>query len=112
MFIVYSEKNTKSRNGNMDDSSTQNPGMEIQTTHHQFDFVMHHRPRKTMGKSDALCQRSDHSSGAKDNDNMVLLTPDFFAIQANIPYYSNPHCIVPTSFPTSFCTLQLVRNLL
>ena len=47
-----------------------------------FDFVMHHRPRKTMGRSDALSWRSDHGSGAKDNDNMVLLTPDFFAIQA------------------------------
>ena len=47
-----------------------------------FDFVMHHRPGKTMGKSDALGQRLDHSSGAKDNDNMILLTPDFFAIRA------------------------------
>src|SRR6202789_131368 len=38
----------------------------------RFDFVMHHRPGKTMGKSDALSRRSDHGSGAKDNDNMVL----------------------------------------
>ena len=43
---------------------------------------MHHRPGKTMGKSDTLSQRLDHSSGAKDNDNMVLLTPNFFAIRA------------------------------
>ena len=43
---------------------------------------MHHRPGKTMGKSNALSWRSDHSSGSKDNDNMVLLTPDFFVIQA------------------------------
>jgi hypothetical protein len=35
-----------------------------------------------MGKSDALSQRLDHGSGAKDNDNMVLLTPNFLAIQA------------------------------
>jgi len=48
----------------------------------RFDFVMHHRPGKTMGKSDALSRRSDHGSGAKDNDNMVLLTPNFFAIRA------------------------------
>ena len=47
-----------------------------------FDFVMHHRPGKTMGKSNALSQRLYHGSGAKDNDNMVLLTPDFFAIWA------------------------------
>jgi hypothetical protein len=33
----------------------------------QFDFVMHHRPGKTMGKSDALSRRADHGSGSKDN---------------------------------------------
>jgi RNase H-like domain found in reverse transcriptase len=48
----------------------------------RFDFLMHHRPGKTMDKSDALSQRSDHGLGAKDNDNMVLLTPNFLAIQA------------------------------
>ena len=48
----------------------------------RFDFVMHHRPGKTMGKSDALSRRSDHGSGTRDNDNMVLLTPNFFAIRA------------------------------
>ena len=47
-----------------------------------FDFIMHHRPGKTMGKSDALSQRLDHNSDAKDNDNMFLLTLDFFAIWA------------------------------
>jgi hypothetical protein len=46
----------------------------------RFDFLMHHRPGKTMGKSDALSWRSDHGSGAGDNDNMVLLTPNFLAI--------------------------------
>ena len=48
----------------------------------RFDFAMHHRPGKTMGKSDALSHRSDHGSGVKDNDNMVLLTPNFFAVRA------------------------------
>ena len=47
-----------------------------------FDFVMQHRPGKTMGKSNTLSWRSDHGPGAKDNDNMILLTLDFFAIQA------------------------------
>ena len=37
----------------------------------RFNFVMHHRPGKTMGKSNALSWRSDHSSGAKDNDNLL-----------------------------------------
>jgi hypothetical protein len=35
-----------------------------------------------MGKSDALSWRSDHSSGVKDNENMVLLTLNFLAIRA------------------------------
>src|SRR5271163_2311167 len=35
-----------------------------------------------MGKPDALSQWADHGSGAKDNENIVLLTPDFFAIRA------------------------------
>ena len=48
----------------------------------RFDFVMQHRPGKTMGKSDTLSQRLDHGSGAKDIDNMVLLTPNFIAVRA------------------------------
>ena len=48
----------------------------------RFDFAMHHRPGKTMGKSNALSCRSDHGSGVKDNDNMVLLTPNVFAVRA------------------------------
>src|SRR5271155_4372244 len=35
-----------------------------------------------MGKPDALSRRADHGSGTKDNKNIVLLTPDFFAVCA------------------------------
>ena len=48
----------------------------------QVQLAMHHQPGKTMGKSDALSCRSDHGSGVKDNDNMVLLTSNFFAVRA------------------------------
>jgi hypothetical protein len=48
----------------------------------RFDFVMHHRPGKTMGKSDALSRRADHSSGTEDNRDITLLTPNFFAVCA------------------------------
>jgi len=48
----------------------------------RFDFVMHHRPGKTMGKADALSQRADHSSRAEDNQDITLLTPNFFAVRA------------------------------
>ena len=47
-----------------------------------FDFIMHHRPGRSMGKSDALSRRSDHGSGANDNENIVLLTPGKFAVRA------------------------------
>jgi hypothetical protein len=48
----------------------------------RFDFVMHHRPGKTMGKSDALSQRANHRDGSEDNRDLTLLTPNFFAVQA------------------------------
>ena len=35
-----------------------------------------------MGKPDALSQRVDHGTGAGDNDNIVLLKPELFAIRA------------------------------
>ena len=40
-----------------------------------FDFIMHHHPRKSIRKTDALSRRSNHGTGLEDNDNMVLLTP-------------------------------------
>ena len=40
----------------------------------RFNFLLHHRPGKTMGKSDALSWRSDHGSGVEDNQNLMLLT--------------------------------------
>ena len=48
----------------------------------RFDFLLHHRPRKTMGKSNALSRRSDHGSGAEDNQNLTLLTPGLFSVRA------------------------------
>ena len=48
----------------------------------RFDFILHHRPRKTMGKSNALSRRADHGTGTEDNQNITLLTPDLFAIRA------------------------------
>src|SRR3981189_1494299 len=47
-----------------------------------FDFSLHHRPGRTMGKPDALSRRSDHGSGSGDNDNIVLLKPELFTIRA------------------------------
>jgi len=35
-----------------------------------------------MGKPDALSQWADHGSGAEDNSDITLLTPNFFAVHA------------------------------
>jgi len=39
----------------------------------RFDFLLHHRPGRTMGKPDALSRRANHGNGASDNENIVLL---------------------------------------
>ena len=48
----------------------------------RFDFLLHHRPGKSMGKPDALSRRADHGTGASDNSNITLLTPHTFAVRA------------------------------
>ena len=48
----------------------------------RLDFLLHHQPRKTMGKSDALSWRSDHGSSMEDNQDLTLLTLGLFAIRA------------------------------
>ena len=35
-----------------------------------------------MGKADALSRRADHGDGSADNQNITLLTPEFFAVRA------------------------------
>jgi len=45
-----------------------------------FDFSLHHRPGKSMGKPDALSRCPDHGDGTEDNTNMTLLKPELFSI--------------------------------
>jgi hypothetical protein len=47
-----------------------------------FDFNLHHRPGRTMGKPDTLSRQPDHGNGNGDNNDVVLLKPELFAIQA------------------------------
>jgi len=47
----------------------------------RFDFLLHHRPRHTMGKPDVLLRRSDYQNKASDNENVVLLWPEFLAVR-------------------------------
>ena len=48
----------------------------------RFDFLLHYCPGRTMGKPDVLSRRADHENGASDNENIVLLRPEFLAVCA------------------------------
>jgi len=48
----------------------------------RFDFLLHHRLGHTMGKPDVLLRRADHGNRASDNQNIVLLRPEFLAVRA------------------------------
>ena len=48
----------------------------------RFNFLLHHCPRRAIGKPDALSRRADHRNGASDNENIVLLRLEFFAVHA------------------------------
>ena len=48
----------------------------------RFDFSLHHRPGKKSVKPDALSRRPDHKKGENDNENITLLKPSYFKIQA------------------------------
>ena len=47
----------------------------------RFDFSLHHKPGKSMGKPDALSRCANHSEGlSSDNEDITLLPPDVFHI--------------------------------
>ena len=48
----------------------------------RFDFSLHHRPGKSSGKPDALSRRPDHGKGENDNEDVTLLKPSYFPVQA------------------------------
>lgn len=48
----------------------------------RFHFSLHHRPGTKSLKPDALSRRPDHGKGENDNDNITLLKPELFRIQA------------------------------
>ena len=47
-----------------------------------FDFVLHHKPERMMGKPDALSHRADHGTSTDDNSNIMLLSLKLFAVCA------------------------------
>ena len=47
-----------------------------------FNFKLIYCPERSMGKPDVLLWRLDHGNGASDNEDVVLLQLELFAIQA------------------------------
>src|ERR1700677_4284902 len=48
----------------------------------RFDFLMTYRKGALSMKVDVLSRRSDHDRGENDNDNIILLKPEYFRIAA------------------------------
>jgi len=47
-----------------------------------FNFKLAYHPGCFIGKPDMLSQRPDHSKGASNNEDVVLLRPELLAVQA------------------------------
>ena len=45
----------------------------------RFDFLLYHRPKHVMGKLDALSRKADYRNGTSNNENIVLIWPEFLA---------------------------------
>ena len=48
----------------------------------RFDFVLTHKPRRQMGRPDALSRQADHPRGVDDNADFTLLTLEVFELRA------------------------------
>jgi len=56
-----------------------------------FDFVLYHKPGKTMQVEDPLSRQADHEIGIDlNNTNQVLLKPEFFTINALEATHESP----------------------
>jgi hypothetical protein len=48
----------------------------------RFDFMLHHKAGRSMGKLDTLSRQADHVTGQGDNDNLTLLSLELLWIHA------------------------------
>jgi len=56
-----------------------------------FDFVLYHKPGKTIQAEDLLSRQTDHKIGTDlNNTNQVLLKPEFFAINVLEAIHETP----------------------
>ena len=57
----------------------------------RFNFVLHHKPGKTMRAEDPLSRRPDHEEGVDlDNEDQILLKLEFFAVHAVEATHESP----------------------
>lgn len=57
----------------------------------RFNYFLHHKPGKTMQAEDPLSRRSDHEERVNlNNQDQILLKPEFFAISAIEASYDSP----------------------
>src|SRR5258708_35679483 len=54
----------------------------------RFDFILTHKPRRQMGRPDALLRWADHPRGVDDNVDFTLLTPEGFDLSPMKPFTS------------------------
>jgi hypothetical protein len=47
----------------------------------EFDFTLSHRTEVLNKKADSLSHRVDHDQGKNDNENIILLKPEYFRSQ-------------------------------
>ena len=52
-----------------------------------FDFILKHHPGSSSTKPDLLSRHSDHDQGESDNENTVLLKPNFFENEATSNFF-------------------------
>src|SRR5260221_13535700 len=48
----------------------------------RFDFILTHKPRRQMGRPDALLRQADHLRGVDDNTDFPLLALEVFELRA------------------------------
>jgi hypothetical protein len=54
----------------------------------EYDFILTHKPGRLHGKPDALSRRADHGRGESDNQDRILLRPEWFramAVETTLP---------------------------
>src|ERR1700677_4032344 len=72
----------------------------------RFDFLMTYRKGALSTKVDLLSRRSDHDQGENDNENIILLKPEYFRIAA----LSQGHILINTEETPLLSEIRKSKN--